>query len=77
MAYLVYHASENDQEKNLPIAAAMFENDARSLGIRTVLQLGWTDGGISVVKNDTIDAEDIEGINLAVKEYLAGHRTAA
>mgnify|MGYP001235080872 CR=1 FL=1 len=77
MAFLAYHVSDYNNDKNLPIAAAKFEGDARALGIRTVLQLGWTDGGISVVENSEIDDEDIAGINKAVSEYLAGKRVTA
>jgi hypothetical protein len=70
MTYLAYHFSDYNEGKNLPLAAAETEDAARTLGIRTVLTLGWTDGTLHVVRNDDITADEAQTINEAVAEYL-------
>jgi hypothetical protein len=70
MTYLVYHVSDYNEGKNLPIAAGSTEEDARALGIRTVLGLGWTDGTLNIVRNDALSENDAKCINDAVAEFL-------
>ena len=74
MAYLAYHVSDYNEGKDLPIAAGLSRDDALSLGARNVLQLGWTDGGLSIVENDNLSQGEVAAINSAVDEYLSGER---
>jgi hypothetical protein len=71
MTYLAYHFSDYNEGKNLPLAAAETEDAARTLGIRTILTLGWTDGTLQIVRNDDITTEEVDAINEAVAGYLA------
>lgn len=75
MTYLAYHVSDYNEGKNLPIAAASTETEARSLGIRTVLGLGWTDGTIHIVRNDMLRENDAKCINDAVAEFLTTNKS--
>lgn len=70
MTYLAYHVSDYNEGKNLPLAAAETEDAARTLGIRTVLTLGWTDGTLQIVRNDDITVDEAQTINEAVAGYL-------
>lgn len=70
MTYLAYHISDYNEGKELPLAAGATKDEALALGIRTVLQLGWTDGSLSVHHNPDVTPEDAAAINEAVQGFL-------
>ena len=76
MTYLAYHFSDYHEGGNFPLAAAETEDAVRTLGIRTILTLGWTDGTLHIVRNDDITTEEADAINNAVIRYLARRKKA-
>lgn len=70
MCYLAYHFRDYNKDKNLPIAASENEGDAMALAAKIVLQLGWTDGYIAIIKNPDVTLEDVIGINSAVEQFI-------
>lgn len=70
MVYLAYHESDYNEGKTVPIAAGNTEEEARSLGIRTILGLGWTDGGLRIVPHEGLSKNDAKSINDVMAKFL-------
>lgn len=69
--YVGFHVDPCDDDKRVPISTGTTREDTAARAITRILSLGITSGGIAVVKQHQLDADEFAKIGKILDEWFA------